>query len=70
MSETTVLKNFGEAQRRIKDVMERPFPIVDGEESIDSILGLLEFHQAALVAERGKIAGIITRADLLKSKAF
>ena len=71
MSETTVLRNFGgNAQKLIKDVMDKPFPILDAEESVDAVLGLLEFHQAVLVAERGKIAGIITRADLLKSKTF
>lgn len=71
MSEATILKNFGgNAQRKVKDVMDKPFPMVDAEESVDALLGLLEFHSAVLVAERGKIAGIITKADLLKNKSF
>ncbi len=71
MSEETVLKNFGgNAQRKVKDVMDKPFPILDTEESVDAVLGFLEFHSAVLVAERGKIVGIITKADLLKNKPF
>ncbi len=71
MSEEIVLKNFGgNAQRKIKDVMDKPFPIVDADEGIDALLGLLEFHSAVLVAERGKIAGVITKADFLKNRSF
>ena len=36
--------------------------------TIDLLPGLLEFHSAVLVTERGKVQGIITKANLLRVK--
>ncbi|RLE41428.1 inosine-5-monophosphate dehydrogenase, partial [Candidatus Woesearchaeota archaeon] len=54
-------------EKRIKDVMEEPFPIVPRSCSISVISMLLEDNQAVIVSDKwGKITGIITKADLLK----
>lgn len=67
VSEKTILRNLDRisCSTRVKDLMDEPFPIVSCGENIDSIKTLLEYHQAVLVSERGKIVGILTKSDLL-----
>jgi predicted transcriptional regulator len=73
ISETTVLENI----LRYKDInalkaspvgylMDEPFPQVDDRTPIDAVLALLKYRYAVLVTKRGKVVGIITKADLLK----
>lgn len=66
--ETTIIRN---AHRRLKvlqaiDIIDEPFPVVNASDSTEVLPGLLEFHPAVLVAEKGKIGGIITKSDLLR----
>lgn len=42
------------------------FPLIDEDASIDVIAGLLRYFQAVLTTKRGKMTGIVTKADLLK----
>ena len=68
IGETTIIRN---AHRNLKhtqvqDIIDEPFPVVNGSDSTEVLPGLLDFHPAILVAEKGKIKGIITKIDLLK----
>ena len=70
ISESTIMKNFGRRMKnlQVKHIVDKPFPVVDGNDSIEILPSLLDFHPAVLVSERGKIKGIITKSDLLNIK--
>jgi len=70
VGEGTIVKNIGRnlKQLKVRDVVEGPFPIVSGNDPIDILPTLLEFHPAVLVSEKGRIAGIITKSNLLGIK--
>jgi len=70
ISEETLLRNVDRKLERlhVKDIMDKPFPIVDAKDSVDVIPALLEVRPAVIVAERGKMVGIITKSDLLGMK--
>jgi cystathionine beta-synthase len=47
-------------------IMDAPFPTVDGDQSVDAVAKLMsKANPAVLVREDGKIAGIVTRSDML-----
>ena len=47
-------------------LMDPPFPTVDGGQSVDTVAKLMsKANPAVLVREDGKIAGIVTRSDML-----
>ncbi|MFQ6129936.1 MAG: CBS domain-containing protein [Candidatus Hadarchaeaceae archaeon] len=50
----------------ISEIMENPFPTVGKGVDVDIIYPLLEHEPAVLVVEHGKVAGIVTKADLFK----
>ncbi|HEU4565764.1 MAG TPA: pyridoxal-phosphate dependent enzyme [Gemmatimonadaceae bacterium] len=51
----------------ISDVMDAPFPVVDGTQPLDSIVKLLsKANPAVLVRAGGHIGGIVTRSDVLQ----
>jgi len=52
---------------RVGDVMGEPFPSVLPATPLSAVASLLRHHPAVLVSDRGRIAGIITKADILKS---
>jgi predicted transcriptional regulator len=52
--------------KRVKEVMEPPFPTVNEDTPIDLLIPMLNFYPAILVMRGRSIAGIVTRADLLK----
>ena len=54
-------------EKKVIEIMEESLPQVTVETPSRAISVLLEHHQAALVVKKGKIAGIITRSDLLGS---
>ncbi|MBI2085087.1 MAG: CBS domain-containing protein [Candidatus Aenigmarchaeota archaeon] len=67
VSESTLLKNFEHIEgKRVRNIMEKPFPIVDENEDVGILPALLEFHQAVLISSKGKICGIITKLDMLR----
>jgi len=70
VSETTIIKHLDKnlAYVRINDIMDHPFPLVNEDDSVEILPDLLEFHSAVLVNRRGKVTGIITKADLLSSR--
>ena len=68
INEATIIKNMGRNLKRlqVKHIIDRPFPVVDVRDPVEVIKPLLDFHPAVLVAEKGKIRGIITKSDLLR----
>ena len=51
---------------RVEEVMESAFPQVDEDAPLSLVSHLLRHYQAVLVVRKGKLVGIITKADLLK----
>jgi len=70
ISEATLLHNMDKNLDRLEanDILDKPFPIVDSEDTIDILPPLLDIHPAVLVSEKGRIRGIITKSDLLGMK--
>lgn len=73
ISERTLIERmvYGEdrgtiSRRPVAEVMEEAFPQVGEDAPISLITSLLRVYPAVLVSRRGKMIGIITKADLLK----
>lgn len=54
------------AKRAVADIMAPPFPVAGPDMSVDQAARLLEDQPAILVMERGKLVGIVAKADLLQ----
>ena len=55
--------------KKVMEIMDEPFPIINEEENIEVVKFLLEEHPAVIVQNKeGKPIGIITRSDLFKIK--
>jgi predicted transcriptional regulator len=72
VSESTIINKVSELNGNIsalkaEDVMEDCPPIVNAKTSSAVISSLLRYFPMVLVSEKGKIAGLITKADLLRS---
>lgn len=72
LSDRQVVHAMGEAQdaeqlarRSVGDIMGPPFPVAAPDMSVDQAARLLEDQPAILVMERGKLVGIVAKADLL-----
>ncbi len=50
-----------------EDVMEEAFPQVSEDAPLELISNLLQTYPAVLVAKKGNVTGIITKADLLRT---
>ena len=50
----------------VKEIMEEPFPMIPPTADLPMLSHLLEHHSAVLVQERGRVAGIITKQDVLR----
>ncbi len=68
--ESTIMRSLDRklSVLKVKHIMDRPFPVVNGDDSIKILPSLLDFHPAVLVSEKGKLSGIITKSDLLGIK--
>jgi predicted transcriptional regulator len=73
ISEKTVLRQIldGKDLNQIsnlpaKDIMEEAFPQIGEDAPLSLISSLLQTYQAVLVAKKGRVVGIITKADLLR----
>lgn len=51
---------------RVEEVMDEAFPILPSDASLSLLREMLLLYPAILVQERGRIAGIVTKSDLLK----
>jgi predicted transcriptional regulator len=67
ISESTLLRNMDKNLDTLeaRDILDKPFPIVDADDTTDILPPLLDIHPAGLGSERGRIKGIITKSDLL-----
>ena len=64
---TTALEQPTMLDRAVRDVMEPPFPVVDGALTLDRLAPMLTRESpAALVADHGKLVGIVSRYDVLQ----
>ena len=64
---TMALEEPALLDRAVRDVMEAPFPIVETTLTVDRLAPMLTRESpAALVAERGKLVGIVSRYDVLQ----
>lgn len=51
----------------VSEVMDSPFPVVAGDQPVDSVVRLLsKSNPAVLVRENGHVQGIVTRSDMLR----
>jgi predicted transcriptional regulator len=73
ISEKTILrqildgKDLAEISRLpIEEIMEEAFPQVSEDAPLSLISSLLQVYSAVLVSKKGKVVGIITKADLLR----
>lgn len=60
-----VNKGIDQKDMLVKDAMEEGFPFVPVSATVGAIAQLLQMFQGVLTIQDGKIAGIITNADLL-----
>ncbi len=72
LSEQTIVDRVakGEGARMgsmiVGDVMDESFSIIDESTPLSIVSSLLKYNAAVLVSKKGKVMGIITKADLLK----
>ncbi|MBS1271594.1 MAG: putative cystathionine beta-synthase [Candidatus Marinimicrobia bacterium] len=64
-----VLEDRDILEERVYEVMGDPFPILSENLALDSVMKHLREQPAALIEDRGKIVGIVTRFDLIDSTA-
>ena len=51
----------------VSDIMDSPFPVIAGDQPVDSVVKLLsKSNPAVLVRENGTVQGIVTRSDMLR----
>lgn len=53
------------SKAKVSEILKGSLPTVTGQEPLGSVVDLLRDSQAVLVMERGKIAGIITKSDVI-----
>ena len=51
----------------VEEVMDEPFPQLDQGVSTNLVAELLKYNSAVLLTKKGKITGIVTKSDLLKT---
>ena len=66
VNEATVIKNWNNTNSRVKDIMEKSLPLVDADETIDTVKSILQTFSSILVSDKGKVVGIISKSDLFK----
>ncbi len=73
VSEKTILRQILEgkdldqiSKLQTESIMEEAFPQVSDDAPLSLISSLLQTYSAVLVAKKGNVAGIITKADLLR----
>jgi predicted transcriptional regulator len=50
----------------VKEIMDESFPMVGEKAPLSLVSNLLHVYPAVLVSKKGKVIGIVTKADLLK----
>jgi len=54
--------------RRVREIMDSPFPIVNDDTPLDMVLGLMQSNYGVLVSRGQNVTGILTKSDILKSR--
>ncbi len=54
------------SRMKVSDVMDESFPTISENASMDALSSVLSTSDAVLITRKGKIVGMITRADMLK----
>lgn len=69
ISETIILEALmsGKKHLKAKDVMIDAPPVIGKDASVTVASGLLKYYPIILVAEKGKILGLLTKADIIGS---
>ena len=69
ISESVLLEKVldGQTQSKVKEVMHTNPPILPPDTKQSVIANLLKHFPLVLIEEKGKLIGIITKADLLKT---
>lgn len=72
ISESTILGKIARAGRardiylsNVEEHMDEAFPIVSEDTPIKTVLPLFEYTPAILTSRRGKVVGIVTKADII-----
>jgi predicted transcriptional regulator len=50
----------------VRNIMDEPFPTVSPATDANTVSRILERHPAVLVLDKGKVAGVITKHDIMK----
>jgi predicted transcriptional regulator len=69
LSESALLRALAQPSARhlrVRDVLETAYPVVDESFPADLLPPLLGRYPAVLVAHRGELRGIVTKADLIR----
>jgi predicted transcriptional regulator len=69
LSETALLRALGQPsprRPRVRDVLEAAYPVVEEGFPAELLPGLLGRYPAVLVAKKGELQGIVTKADLIR----
>lgn len=54
------------SKQPVENIMDEAFPIIGEDTPLSMVSALLQYEPAVLVARKGRVFGIITKADLLK----
>ena len=54
-------------KKRVSDIMVESPPIIDKHAKLEMVIQLLKFYPILIVKEAGKLVGVITKADVIKS---
>jgi len=73
VSETRLLRKMAQekevtriTERRVEELMDEGFPTLGVKTDLELLSRLMEDHPAALIVDKGRTVGIVTKADLLR----
>ncbi len=69
VSEATIMNNIDKniSELKIRDVMSDPPPVISKNSRIETISSLLMHFPMVMVSDKGKIEGVITKADIIRN---
>ncbi len=65
VSESTVLANMQNLNQKVADIMEAAPPTVPPHADLQVVSSLLQHYPLVLVVEKGVLAGIVTKSDII-----
>lgn len=67
LTEKCLIKNFDrlDGDENVERVMGNPFPVFPTDTELSLVKEVLRYHPCILTTQKGKMTGIITKADLL-----